>query len=373
MANFPSTTAIEQQSSPAAEGGAVACLEPAISIAAAPARLKHIPALDGLRGVAIILVCFYHFWHLPMAWAGVDLFFALSGFLITRILIRQRIEPHYFRNFYVHRALRILPMYYLFVAAFFFPVLSFARRHGIWLDAPSQAWYWFHLSNWSSAFGPMIISPIGHFWSLAIEEQFYLVWPFLVLLLSVRQLRRLCIGIIVFASVARCAAWASDLWKTYPEMVYRLTPFRVDPLAFGAILATVNRRLNPWIFLALGSLFLGPVVFFTHAYQTPQMFTFGFTGVALLCFAAVLAAIQYEPKFLSHPILKSFGKYSYSMYLVQVPVYFLLAWVLDHAGIYNFYARSFWFSLIGFPTTYGFAWVTWRAIEAPFLSLKRYF
>src|SRR5262245_16358318 len=155
-----------------------------------PASRSHYPGLDGLRGIAILLVILYHnFGFIPFlnyGWLGVDLFFVLSGFLITEILLKTRTTTNYFKNFYTRRVLRIFPLYYLclILVIVIFPLiknfpydLSFYREN--------QVWFWFYLQNWMLIFKQWNDSAIllNHFWSLAVEEQFYIVWPLLVLLI----------------------------------------------------------------------------------------------------------------------------------------------------------------------------------------------
>src|SRR5690348_11217200 len=172
------------------------------TVTSRPAGPRYIPELDGIRGIAILGVIAFHFGLFTidshnllysvygsvvgLGWAGVDLFFVLSGCLITRILLDTRNSGHYFRSFYMRRVLRILPLYYFSVFVFFCVVLpvGYAVAPGSFSShewarvAPSESlWYWLHLSNWRSAFGILQTSPLTHFWSLAIEEQFYLVWP----------------------------------------------------------------------------------------------------------------------------------------------------------------------------------------------------
>jgi peptidoglycan/LPS O-acetylase OafA/YrhL len=331
--------------------------------------LQRIPALDGLRGIAVILVCLYHFSGFSVGWAGVDLFFVLSGFLITTVLMEAKGQPNYFRNFFVRRALRILPLYYLLVGVFFLPFLWIAHRHGRWINVPSQLWYWFHLSNWSSAFGPMVRSPLGHVWSLAVEEQFYLIWPFVVLLLCRRTLRNVCIGIIISVLLLRCGMSLTGMWRTYPELMYRLTPFRIDTLAFGTLIATFRSKRDPRIPGLLGCALLVAVLSFSTSYKDVRMFTVGFTAIGLIGFSLVLYAKQSNPGWLCFPLLQSFGKYSYAIYMFHVPVRFALYWFVlpkIHSAPLGILIST----ALGLPASYAIAWLSWRVIETPFLNLK---
>jgi peptidoglycan/LPS O-acetylase OafA/YrhL len=186
----------------------------------AKAESPHLPGLDGIRGLAILLVMFSHFivvgenhgdgthpFHrlLLSGYLGVDLFFVLSGFLITGILVDARSRPHYFRTFYMRRALRIFPLYYglLAVAYLSVPLLS-PEDAPLLTGADSPWWYWLYASNIGMAVkGNWLTSPtwfsLGHFWSLAVEEQFYMVWPFVVFLTKTRWLYRLC-AVLVLSS-----------------------------------------------------------------------------------------------------------------------------------------------------------------------------
>src|SRR5687768_1805284 len=178
---------------------------------------SHWPALDGLRGTAVIAVLVCHYavllprtpavGLLEIGWAGVDLFFVLSGFLITGILLDARGTPHYLRNFYARRALRIFPLYYGFLAVTLLVSLAVKLAPGasheglrhLWAAQPSlwtyTANYWMPAQTAWSPWSEVVI-PL---WSLSVEEQFYLVWPLVVCRLSERGLVRLCVGIVAGA------------------------------------------------------------------------------------------------------------------------------------------------------------------------------
>src|SRR5215469_6747506 len=166
---------------------------------------QQIRAIDGLRGLAIFLVMLHHFGLFSPGWAGVDIFFVISGFLITRILLGTKDSPRYFGNFYTRRVLRIFPLYYSSLALFFVVAVPLGVRYG-WSAAYGMrdaVWFIFHLSNWWIGGGHMEGSLITHFWSLGIEEQFYFVWPFLIFVTPRRKLIWITLAIAVASAMGR--------------------------------------------------------------------------------------------------------------------------------------------------------------------------
>ncbi len=180
----------------------------------------HVPVLDGLRGLAILLVLLHHFanvyapsawtrnaWHrvVGSGWCGVDLFFVLSGFLITGILHDARRGPGYFRNFYMRRVLRIFPLYYGVLAALFlaYPLLAGSHQRFAAL-AEHQPWLWLYAQNFKVILsGDWVPCGMNHFWSLAVEEQFYLFWPFVVFACRRRTLLHVSVALVVLALAVR--------------------------------------------------------------------------------------------------------------------------------------------------------------------------
>ena len=208
----------------------------------APTRVgNRLPALDGLRGIAVLLVLAFHcrYFFPPwmeksarptldvLGWSGVDLFFVLSGYLITGILLDTKDSSSYFRTFYARRSLRIFPLYFSFVAAVL--LLAQWRVHGFW--------YLTYLSNWQPGHG-VNDGYLSHLWSLAIEEQFYLIWPAVVWFVPPGRLKWICIALAVTAAGLRPFAGSQD------QAAYRLTPCRMDSLALGAFVAIGMRHFE---------------------------------------------------------------------------------------------------------------------------------
>jgi peptidoglycan/LPS O-acetylase OafA/YrhL len=342
------------------------------------------PGLDGLRGLAILAVLIAHaarpgqpgFALLGNGRLGVDLFFALSGFLITGILVDARGAPGYFRAFYARRALRILPLYYGVVA-----VLVFVRPALPVLDgnpssdavAQMQAWYWLHVSNWFLVLHPTSVLPQGTvpLWSLAVEEQFYLVWPFIVWWLSPRQLVRLCCGLAVFAFAWRF--WAA--WNGWHIRTLRFATFSVmDTLALGSALAVLWRqeaarariaRLAPLVLLlavVLVVLLLAPWDGRPFTPRAPLFFTL--TAVGAASFLGTVLTSPWTWRWLDAGPLPAVGRVSYGMYILH----FFLLGVLFHAGVRS----SLGLILSGIVVTYLAALIIWHALERPCLALKRF-
>lgn len=223
------------------------------------AEHKHIPTLDGLRAVAILLVLLHmgglrptidnqhmlgSFLAILMdsGWIGVQLFFVLSGFLITTILLKTNNRDTFktLLNFYIRRALRIFPLYYSSLAILFTLAITLNEAPEWLKNSFLHKWHFiFYLSNWIT---PFIDPFMGHFWSLAVEEQFYFIWPILVLLINRNKLIWLCIILIIQAPIFRICI---HLWQNpHIELVeYTWTPARLDGLLIGALLAIL--RLNP--------------------------------------------------------------------------------------------------------------------------------
>ncbi|MGI4830185.1 MAG: acyltransferase family protein [Janthinobacterium lividum] len=276
---------------------------------------------DGLRALAFAAVFINHSTHTPLLWAGVDLFFVLSGFLITGILLqRKHTGSSYFGQFYRRRAYRILPSYLLTIVIYGF-LSSWQGYKPLWLFllAPNVQ----DLRSNGQTLLPL--------WSLAVEEQFYLIWPLVVLFTSEKTLLRLSIAAVVFTPVLRmvCAPYMPN--HLY---IYSLTPFRADLLCAGAVLALLWKQRTPataamihrwsWPLCLVGfGLFAGTQVwpvFRLASNSVPAngfVYLFSLLGATGLL-AAVLTSSGWLKRLLSFRPLRYLGEISYTMYLIHV-------------------------------------------------------
>ncbi len=334
----------------------------------------HIRAIDGLRGLAILLVLMHHFAWFPPGWAGVDIFFVISGFLITRILLRTKNTLHYFSHFYARRALRILPLYYLSILLFFGVIFPLAARSGYFFHSGIKdfAWYFFHLSNWWIGSGHMASSPISHFWSLAIEEQFYFVWPLLVFVLSRKNLTMATVAIAVLSFLSRGVA--AYMHPESTGFIYFYTPFRIEPIAIGSLAAMFAEEKVLWSKLAACRQILfwaGFLVWTTTTFVGDNRTTciFGISAIGIVALALLIQAADGASPF-DIPIFRHLGKYSYALYVIHYPVFLLASHVFRGWG-------RVWDPVLtavaGVPLSYLLARASWVLIESPFLRLKNKF
>lgn len=355
-----------------------------------------VPALDGIRGLAILMVMISHFifhtwektgWYrvLQAGWLGVDLFFVLSGFLITGILLDTRQRSDYFSRFYKRRVLRIFPLYFFAIALVWLCVVFIEgagdRLHGY----DSWWWYVFFASNVAMAlkndwtFHSKILDA-NHLWSIAVEEQFYLVWPFVVRWMPKIGLLILCAGLVHFSTTIRHLT-DDHFGQAWSLASYMLTFCRLDGLAAGAFLAIffklawekrvphldwAVRALLVWMAIRLFSaLWHGA----THYQGTMAAFIFG--SVLFLSFNPSPRAIIRQA--MEMDWLRHLGKYSYALYVFHhLPRAIWEQHIVEPLlanGINPFVAQFIYFGL-AFGMTYGLARLSWRFIEEPFLRLK---
>ena len=368
------------------------------------ATAGHLPPLDGVRGMAVLVVIIHNSaWiagpseQLLMkltnamtaaGWAGVSLFFTLSGFLITGILLDSKGGARFFRFFYLRRTLRIFPLYYAFIASTFLigPLLAWSPQ---WVEAVRKyQWtYWIYQSNWPQAFGHSVPGST-HLWSLAVEEQFYLVWPLVVWLLTRRGLIGLCSVMVLGTPLIRLGMRYVGLPQ---EAVYLFTIARWDALAVGALVVALLRDDRGRVILARwqGSvsaaalLALAILIAVQHGFHSDDLpiQVIGQSLVAILSASLIAYAVQnatasptWLQASLSWPALRTFGKYSYAMYVFHFPIHQSLSPLLTDsvrgADTPMRLVRLVAYIVLVITLSFLAAKVSWRLIEKPFLDLK---
>jgi len=365
-----------------------------------------IPALDGLRGIAILLVLLHHMtlyrpdqgvdrWIAVMplsGWIGVDLFFVLSGFLITGILLDTRTSRNYYSSFYARRALRIFPLYYLclVIGLVLLPMLPELHRVIVGpYPVPPKLPYWLYLTNFSIADRGMVHGWLDVAWSLAIEEQFYIVWAIVVYFCAPRYLGILCVAMLIFGPLARTSAISKGM---EPEDIYVITLFRLDGLAMGSLLAWAQREATlpssakTIAAVALASLGGMVAIIVTSGdawWWNPRMQQIGFSlialgGAAMLIGAVTLPASSIWNRFLSAGWLRAFGKYSYCLYLIHLPIQRVVREYVFEPRDYNYMFPSPWvaqiiYYVLAIAPCYALAMLSWKVFEGPILRLKEKF
>ena len=358
----------------------------------------RLPALDGLRAIAILLVVPHNLnlmaasggvayllvAALQRGWIGVQLFFVLSGFLITGLLLDARDSPDYYRSFFVRRVLRIFPLYYATLVVLFvvLPGLNLVPPSG--RDPLLTLSYWAYFSNWYGPFHPAEDS-VSHFWSLASEEQFYLLWPFVVRRRSARWVLRLCLAIAAASLLLRIVM---VLAGAPVQAIYQFLATRMDALALGGAAAAglrepslaswAVRRRRSLLGSGVASLLAGGLISRGYNFVDPVTLSLGYTflaiGFALVVGGAAaadlggagLAPLRWAP-------LRSVAKYSYAMYVLSVPLHFLIGKpLLSALGWAHAEASTGGFAYIVVGTALSFlaAVASYYLLEVHFLKLK---
>jgi peptidoglycan/LPS O-acetylase OafA/YrhL len=353
----------------------------------------HIPALDGVRGLAILAVLIAHTVPEPQGADmlprcaravihsgvfGVDLFFVLSGFLITGILLDSKGRKAYFTNFYARRFLRLFPVYYgyLLLLATLAPMLH--RLVHTSMPDYRGSWWWYlgYFANWKrgSATDPYL----GQFWSLAVEEQFYLLWPSAVYLLSRRNLARLCVALCALSVAVRCTVSGLD--------TYRVTIARMDSLALGALVALAVRDQR-WMRLldrfwrtalaAAAAAFVVVTYLEPSDVWTPLNAFAAAVLFAILVFRASQVRTGTLHRVLTSRALMRYGVYSYCIYVIHPLIAdhadWLLSWAARRLAIVHPEIQQALVFVAANLAIYLIAALSWRYYESPFMRLKRRF
>jgi len=342
---------------------------------------KYVPQLDGLRAIAVLLVLLTHFWTYPAdftitnrfaaaGWIGVDLFFVLSGFLITGILWDTRGKAGYYRNFFARRSLRIFPPYYLLLVLVFVVLPLVATLPP---QLQSDSWlYFLYLGNFALAAGGWQLFLIDITWSLSIEEQFYLVWPWLVRAFSLQRMIGICLALIVLAPLLRTLLWNEDRWM----WLHMLTPLRADSFAVGALAALSLRQgwRIPALRVFTGGALLLTALIASGSFARDSMIagTIGYSLTALTAGAGLLAAMK--SRWLNFAPLRYVGKVSYGVYLYHPICLMVMSSVLAK---FMPKATPLVGSMVQLLATsllaVGVASLSYFLMEVRFLRLKKYF
>jgi peptidoglycan/LPS O-acetylase OafA/YrhL len=364
--------------------------------------------LDSLRGIAVSLVIAFHVFKRAayftkhetlyfisdlagVGWMGVDIFFVLSGFLITSILLKTRDEPGYFKNFYARRALRIFPLYFVFITLvlLLMPLLDPSFTPQIPRAFPYLLLY---QQNWMGLLGDIQLTPfLAATWSLAIEEQFYLIWPAVVFFARRDTLVKISIGVIILSIAVRISGLF--LWDDTAELArffYYNTFTRFEQLVFGALLAIaftepiwkdrLRRAALPLFLVSLGAfvalcaiLFPGLIPYYSNIPLTLTAYTLiASFSAALICILLTSPQDTLIRRLFRNPLTAFLGKYSYAMYLLHMPVALILL-----QPLYDTRIRGWKMYLLYIVLTYGLtilgSLITWHLLEKHMLDLKRHF
>ena len=339
---------------------------------------RRIPQLDAVRGLAILVVMVhntspkYPILHLQQlfsdGWMGVDLFFVLSGFLITGILVDTKESEAYFKNFYVRRCLRIWPLYYSLLF-FMFVVVRFLNRSEFHTVLQQSSPWWafpLFLQNFLLPISTNAAGPLGVTWSLAIEEQFYLIWPLVVRFCSRTQLRRIAVAEICISPALRYYL------SLHHVDLYTNVFCRLDGLMAGAFLALLVRSENfvpskllkgAWILLGTTA----SLAFVTEAFHA-RWIVFSFTALASASFiyVSLFSPRKWLQAVMTNRFLIYTGTISYGLYLLhKIPFGMVETLHLDRLPFLPL--------PIVLVASYAIAALSWNLLEKPFLNLKRFF
>lgn len=331
---------------------------------------RHITQLDSVRAIAIGLVLLTHFWGYPAdhiantlaaaGWMGVDLFFVLSGFLITGVLRDSQDDPRHFRNFYARRALRIWPLYLLLltVVLVLLPLVKEmpdAVMEDRWL-------YWLHAGNFALADQGWQLFLLDITWSLSLEEQFYLLWPAIIYRLSNRQTMALCLALVIAMPLVRVILWEPLGWM-WLHMLFRADSFAVGGLLAVAMRERIDVRHAKWLAL-LWIPVVSLVVADEFRRESELVGTIGYSMTALASVGLLVIAMG-SRAFAWRPSVYV-GKVSYGIYIYHPLCLMAASLALGE--------MSGWTRLIGITAlTVMVASVSYYLYEAPLLRLKRFF
>jgi peptidoglycan/LPS O-acetylase OafA/YrhL len=368
-----------------------------------PTLDRRIPELDGLRGIAIALVLIFHYIggveHAPLGywidrslsalsagWSGVDLFFILSGFLIGGILLDARNSRHYFGPFYMRRVFRILPIYYLWtlfygaliVGAVCLLPSHFSATPRDLLQVPIHLLFLQNMQLFGMASFPWLWFAVT--WSLAVEEQFYLLAPLLIRFLSLRRLVSVLAATICLAPLLRFLVF--QYWLPHTFAAQYLMPCRADALALGMLLAIawredwfctllVKYRLHLQRGLLVSFLGVGALLWWLAHPLNIVTVTIGFSWLAMFYSCLLLVVLSHPQGWIAGvmrwSVLRALGTVSYCVYVIHLTMNMLAHRILLHAPPQVYNSVGLGVTLLAIVLTFAVAAVSWRLFEKPLI------
>ncbi|HEX2847708.1 MAG TPA: acyltransferase [Chitinophagaceae bacterium] len=347
---------------------------------------SYVREFEGWRGIGIVFVMLAHYFPSLFigSWIFMEMFFVMSGFLITGILMDAKSKPHYYTKFMGRRIVRVFPVYYFFLAIMFFVIpaswldLSYYRDH--------QSWFWLYGQNWLYAIeGWPAVKGMHHLWSLAIEEQFYIVWPLVVLVFSSKGLVRFCIFLFFFSLIFRNTGMNMGFVMPFP---YVATLGRMEGLVLGAIIAVLIRtdksileKLAFPVTIISGTLaVLMAFVAGTMMFQHPVHYMVNYTLVDIF-FAGMITMtlcdnqLKYFRKLLNHPLFVWLGVLSYSLYIFHYPIQNIVEYNFQESlqvATGSVIAAKLLSVGIAVVITFVVTYIVHKLIELPFWKLRKY-
>lgn len=354
-------------------------------------EFRHVPALDGLRGIAVLLVMMYHLDSLiPQLYPfvkggflGVDVFFVLSGFLITSILIKEYelTNKIFLKNFYVRRFLRLAPAFWLFLICLFFIDLIVlpTNQNSNSINPYNLFFSFFYLMNWYAAISPGMTGSLNHTWSLAIEEQFYIIWSLVIYkFFSEGKTRKQLVRFTTLTALLLiiCRGLRAGMGVD-PYALYYSTDTRIDALLIGCLASMIfswqsipNDFYQTKLFnsIAFSAIVLALLILFNFTYLDPILY---YAPLSIFAFSIAIIILWLSTRentlihqFMENKTLRWIGVISYGLYL----------W---HFVMFEFAKKSFdsiWFQAFGgIILAFLVSAISYYLVEKPFLKLKEKF
>jgi len=347
--------------------------------------LSYMPQLDTLRAFAVLFVLIEHwiinethYTTIPFGMIGVTTFFVLSGFLITEILLRSRNIAeennlgllHSLKQFYIRRTLRIFPIYYITIFILFVFNIQSIREIFIWFFTYTSNIYFFSIQNWAGS--------LSHLWTLAVEEQFYIFWPLIILFIPKNKLLKAITGIIIFAILFRGLMFLmSDKSENAVSFISILTPSCLDSFGLGALLAYFRMNNNKFkfssfkanVFLIFNIVLISVLLMFEENLISASVFKFNVSVIALFFISKISIGFTGFMKLIfENKLLMYLGKISYGLYLFHnfIPMIYRSTGLTFINNIYIKFLIQFILMII-------IATVSWFVLEKPINNLKKRF